>query len=110
MNTNYTINERIFNIADIRNINNAEMARRLNTSPQQIANWKKGGRAIPYKYVVLFIEEFQDIDARWILTGVNYTTEKEQLMRETINAKEEVIKDKERSINIMEKYIKLLEK
>lgn len=63
-------NSRMIETMKILDMTAAEFAQKIGASRQAVSNWKTGSYDTPPKYVIRVIEIFEQIDARWLLTGV----------------------------------------
>ena len=107
---NSLVNERVFSLINKYNLTDAEFARKISATPAQLSNWKTGGRVIPEKYIIRTIEVFKEEDARWIIAGENTEKKEVSYYEEALKLKNEIIKEKERNIKLLEKYIEKIEK
>ncbi len=91
----------------------AEFASKIRTTRQQFSNWKNNGVDVPAKYLVRVIEEFPEVNARWLITGTHgeetekiksfeeYKADFEQSFKEIIALKDRIIEDKELIISML---------
>lgn len=64
-----TKNERIKKVLDYKNITQVELANVLGVKKQLIQNWVANAQPVPDKYILMLIEKYSDVDARWLATG-----------------------------------------
>ena len=84
--------ERIFNIMDIKNIKNVELAKKLNINKSVISNWKRR-KTNPPSEMIIPICELLNVSPIYLLTG-----------KEILN------NDSDEEINLLNKYNLLTEK
>lgn len=65
-----TVNERLKQYLELKGINQTDLGKMLNVSRSAINNWygSKSGKISPEKLIHI-IEIFEDINARWLITG-----------------------------------------
>ncbi|MCY1719112.1 hypothetical protein OU798_02075 [Prolixibacteraceae bacterium Z1-6] len=63
-------NKRIIDVVEEKNMTASAFADKIDATRQAVYNWKKGTHNIPIKYVIEFLKQFEDVDARWVLTGL----------------------------------------
>lgn len=97
-------NERLLAIGKHYNLKDSHFASRIGASKQNFYNWKSFKQEVPDKFLITIIEQFTDLNARWLITGegdiVNRPPEP------TINP--DIIKDKEKIIEVQAQMIELL--
>jgi len=64
-----SINQRFTKILDEKKINQAEFAKLIGVSKQNVNNWYNNASPISVDRIVQILEVFPDLDARWFLTG-----------------------------------------
>lgn len=114
-----TVNERFRSILEDSGLSDSEFCRKIGTSSQNLSHWKANNRPIPAKYLVKIIEIFDDLDARWLITGEKYeesdndnqnkiqelTLENNKLKEELYNCNNKIIDMKDEIIKIQNEYI-----
>lgn len=64
-----SINQRFKKILDEKKISQAEFAKLIGVSKQNVNNWYNNSSPISVDRIVQILEAYEDIDARWFLTG-----------------------------------------
>ncbi len=107
-------NERVLEIVRREGMNYSDFARRIGVSKHQFSNWKNKNQSVPEKYLVAIIEQFPDVNARWLITGEEdsgedikkiqtfeeYKERFERSYKETIEMLKSIVEDKERIIKL----------
>ena len=118
------INSRVVQVIKQSGLNNVVFAQLIGATRQSVANWKQGTHNVPFKFVVKIIEEFQELDARWLLTGklsgispeaekqLDDIAEYDQLVERNKHLQErleeltsELLSEKDQRIELMEKAL-----
>ena len=99
-----TKNVRLFEFLKLKGISQADFAKRIGATRQQVTNWKTGTHTIPDKYIIATIKEYSDIDARWLITGKTneLPVEIETLHNKIILLAEELLDSKNRIIQLQD--------
>lgn len=63
-----SINERLFEILGNKNIKHAEFARKINTTPQALKNWRDRGTTPPMEYLPAICEVL-GVSWEYLITG-----------------------------------------
>ena len=106
---------------EFKNITQVELANVLGIKKQLVQNWISNSQPVPDKYILLLIEKYTDIDARWLATGAgsidgSIASTQEQINRikkpllDIIEMKDLIIADKERMLVMKDDIIKLMKK
>lgn len=66
-----TLNERLAEYLQQKKITDPEVYKRIGVKQSVFAGWIKQGRAIPLNKVQMILTMFQDLPARWLMTGEN---------------------------------------
>jgi transcriptional regulator with XRE-family HTH domain len=66
-----TINQRLREFIEKKNISQVEIADKLNVDKKQFNNWMTGTK-VPVNSLALILEMFPELNARWLLTGNGY--------------------------------------
>jgi len=64
-----SINQRFKKILDEKKINQADFAKLIGVSKQNVNNWYHNSSPISVDRIVQILEAYPDLDARWFLTG-----------------------------------------
>ena len=64
-----TKNDRIKRVIEYKNITQVDLANILGVKKQLIQNWVSNAQPVPDKYILMLIDKYIDIDARWLATG-----------------------------------------
>jgi len=65
-----TISERLRKFLKYRGIDEGKFALLLKLSKQQVSLWFTNVNGIPTKHLSITLEQFKNLNARWLLTGV----------------------------------------
>jgi len=91
----------------------SEFAMKVGSTRQQFSNWKNNGVNVPDKYIIRAIEQFPEVNARWLITGTQgeesekiktfeeYKAEFAKSYKEIIELKDRIIEDKEMIIEML---------
>lgn len=116
-----TKNDRIKRVIEYKNITQVDLANILGVKKQLVQNWVSNAQPVPDKYILMLIDKYIDIDARWLATGSgtidgSVATTQEQINRvkkpllDIIAMKDLIISDKEKMLAMKDDIIKLLKK
>ncbi|WP_163321640.1 hypothetical protein [Draconibacterium mangrovi] len=99
-------NDRLFEFLKSIGESQVDYGKTVKASRQQVSNWK-AGKPIPDKYMVKTIENYPDIDARWLITGKSSAGDYgiEVLKDKILNLTEQLLAEKERVIDLQAKLI-----
>lgn len=64
-----TINQRFKKVLDEKKINQSDFAKLIGVTKQNVNNWYNNTSPISVDRIVQILEVYQDLDARWFLTG-----------------------------------------
>lgn len=107
-----TRTERVFKVVESESISYSDFARIIGVKKQLVSNWKNLLQEIPDKYLIRIIEEFENVNARWLITGEGEIygqkelseeekTEIEKQYKERLAMKDEIIKAKDELIEVL---------
>jgi transcriptional regulator with XRE-family HTH domain len=66
---NYFINQRVKEFIESREIKPVDFAKEIGLNSDRVSKWFRMKEKIPAEHVIIIIEKYKDIDARWLLTG-----------------------------------------
>lgn len=66
---NYFINQRVKEFIETREIKPIDFAKEIGLNSDRVSKWFRMKEKIPAEHVIIIIEKYKDIDARWLLTG-----------------------------------------
>jgi len=66
---NYFINQRVKDFIESREIKAVDFAKEIGLNSDRVSKWFRMKEKIPAEHVIIIIEKYKDIDARWLLTG-----------------------------------------
>ena len=64
-----TVNERVKEFIELNKISQSDLAKVILIKPQQVTNWFTQGERVPEKALVRMIENYKELNARWLITG-----------------------------------------
>lgn len=101
-------NERLLAIAKHYNLKDSHFASRIGASKQNFYNWKSFKQEVPDKFLITIIEQFPELNARWLITGegdINGVVNKENdsHLQEVIKLKDQIIQAKDELIQFLTK-------
>jgi hypothetical protein len=73
---NYFINQRVKDFIESREIKAVDFAKEIGLNSDRVSKWFRMKEKIPAEHIIIIIEKYKDIDARWLLTGEYATSVK----------------------------------
>ena len=64
-----SVNQRILKFANSIGLSDVELARRMGVKKQFVTEWKNNTNNIPPKRLIEFVEQFPELNARWVFYG-----------------------------------------
>lgn len=102
-------NERVLQVGKHYKLKDAHFASRIGTSKQLFYLWKTFKQEVPDKFLISIVEQFPEINARWLITGVGSMFDEVNLkpddshLLEIIKLKDEIIHSKDKLIQFLTK-------
>jgi len=105
-----TLIDRIMKVLSDHNIADTDYCKKIGIQSQVITAWKNGTRPVADKYVLKTIELFDDIDARWLITGERDKNIDEAMkLKDEIDKREKLINDRilknERDLDVLRRKL-----